>query len=110
MDKEIEQILGRAIDGKDLKMLYELDIKTLNQLNTGCNGKFDGFVQHFASVTIQRHFKGFAVRKEVAVTKFMRKRFARLLEPFVKNFLKEKRVKAAIRIQRMFRRFRQRKI
>lgn len=47
MDKEIEQILGRAIDGKDLKMLYELDIKTLNQLNTGCNGKFDGFVQHF---------------------------------------------------------------
>ena len=28
-------ILGRAIDGKDLKLLYELDLKTLNQLNTG---------------------------------------------------------------------------
>lgn len=56
MDKEIEQILGRAIDGKDLKMLYELDIKTLNQLNTGCNGKFDGFVQHFVSLI---HFHDF---------------------------------------------------
>jgi hypothetical protein len=30
LDKEIEQILGRAIDGKDLRLLYELDIKTLN--------------------------------------------------------------------------------
>lgn len=52
LDKEIEQILGRAIDGKDLRMLYELDIKTLNQLNSGCNNKFDGFVQHFVSLDI----------------------------------------------------------
>ncbi len=50
LDKEIEQILGRAIDGKDLRLLYELDIKTLNQLNIGCNNKFDGFVQHFVSI------------------------------------------------------------
>jgi hypothetical protein len=40
-------------------------------------------------VTIQRYFKGYSVRKEVAVTKFMRKRFARLLEVKIQilNFL-----------------------
>jgi hypothetical protein len=53
LDKEIEQILGRAIDGKDLRMLYEIDIKTLNQLNIGCNNKFDGFVQHFVRNLLQ---------------------------------------------------------
>ena len=47
LDKEIEQILGRAIDGKDLRQLYDLDMKTLNQLNKGSNNKFDGFVKHF---------------------------------------------------------------
>lgn len=30
LDKEIEQILGRAIDGKDLRLLYELDLMMLN--------------------------------------------------------------------------------
>lgn len=30
LDKQLEQILGKAIDGQDLEMLYQLDLKTLN--------------------------------------------------------------------------------
>ena len=30
LDKQVELILGRALDGKDLQMLYEMDLKTLN--------------------------------------------------------------------------------
>lgn len=29
LDKQLEEILGRAVDGSDLAMLYELDLKTL---------------------------------------------------------------------------------
>jgi hypothetical protein len=49
LDKQLEEILGKAVDGKDLAMLYELDLKTLNQLNSGSNQKFDSFVKHFVS-------------------------------------------------------------
>lgn len=35
LDKQLEEILGKAIDGTDLALLYELDLKTLNQLNSG---------------------------------------------------------------------------
>ena len=44
LDKQLEQVLGRAVDGKDLEMLYELDLKTLRELNSGSNEKFDMFV------------------------------------------------------------------
>ena len=30
VDKQVMEILGRAIDGKDLQMMYDLDLKTLN--------------------------------------------------------------------------------
>ena len=33
LDKEIEQILGKAVNGQDLRMLYEMDLKMLNQVN-----------------------------------------------------------------------------
>ena len=49
LDKQIELILGRAIDENDLKMLYELDLKTLNQISDGSNQKFEGYVKHFVS-------------------------------------------------------------
>jgi hypothetical protein len=37
LDKQVEMILGRAIDGSDLQMMYDMDLKTLNQLNSGSN-------------------------------------------------------------------------
>ena len=37
LDKQLEEILGKAVTGKDLEMLYELDLKTLRQLNSGSN-------------------------------------------------------------------------
>jgi hypothetical protein len=37
LDKQLEELLGRAVDGKDLEMLYQLDLKTLRQLNSGSN-------------------------------------------------------------------------
>ena len=52
LDKQLEEILGRAIDGRDLELLYELDLKTLRELNSGSNAKFDTFVKHFACVSI----------------------------------------------------------
>jgi hypothetical protein len=44
LDKQLEGILGKAIDGKDLDMLYQLDLKTLRELNSGSNERFNGFV------------------------------------------------------------------
>ena len=35
LDKQLEEILGKAVDGKDLELLYELDLKTLRELNSG---------------------------------------------------------------------------
>jgi hypothetical protein len=77
--------LGRAIDGKDLELLYELDLKTLNELNSGSNDKFNSFIKHFACVTIQRNFRGFAERKNFAIMKFQMKRLVRILQPIVRN-------------------------
>jgi hypothetical protein len=34
VDKQVVEILGRAINGVDLKMMYELDLKMLNQINS----------------------------------------------------------------------------
>ena len=52
LDREIEQILGRAIDGKDLELLYELDMKTLRQLNSGSNQKFNNFLTYLVKKKI----------------------------------------------------------
>ena len=30
LDKELELIFGRVIDGNDLELLYQMDLKTLN--------------------------------------------------------------------------------
>jgi uncharacterized coiled-coil DUF342 family protein len=49
LDKEIEQLLGKAVNGENLRMLYEMDLKMLNQVNKGSANKFDGYVQHIVS-------------------------------------------------------------
>jgi hypothetical protein len=50
VNKQVEEILGRAIEGRDLQLLYELDLKTLNQMNgTGANIKLDSYVKFFVS-------------------------------------------------------------
>jgi hypothetical protein len=48
-------------------------------------------------------------RKKWKVTFFMQKRLVKKLEPLVKNYLQAKKVTAATLIQRMFRRYRERK-
>lgn len=77
--------MGRAIDGKDLELLYELDLKTLRELNSGSNEKFDTFIRHFATVTIQRYFRGHMERGKYAIMKFQMKRLVRKIEPLVKQ-------------------------
>jgi hypothetical protein len=47
-------------------------------------------------VTIQRHFKGWKIRKNVALLKFTQKRLVRKLEPIVLKYLKKKQIRAAI--------------
>jgi len=42
LDKEIEQLLGKAVNGDNLRMLYEMDLKMLNQVNKASANKFDG--------------------------------------------------------------------
>jgi len=37
LDKKLEDILGRAVDGKDLDMLYQMDLKSLRQLSSESN-------------------------------------------------------------------------
>lgn len=50
VNRQVEEILGRAIDGRDLQMLYELDLKTLNQMNgAGTNIKLESYVKFFVS-------------------------------------------------------------
>ena len=29
LDKQLEELFGKAVDGKDLEMLYQLDLQTL---------------------------------------------------------------------------------
>ena len=52
LDKKLEEILGRAIDGQDLQLLYELDLKMLNQMRSGNNPRLDQYLQQLASLTI----------------------------------------------------------
>jgi hypothetical protein len=54
--------LGRAIEGKDLKMMYEMDLRTLNQLNTGGNPKFDGFVKFLVRKSLFRFINCLGLR------------------------------------------------
>jgi len=35
LDREIEEVLGRAVTNNDLEMLYKLDLKMVNQINSG---------------------------------------------------------------------------
>eukprot|EP00347_Sterkiella_histriomuscorum_P000238 403376652 len=109
LDKQLEQILGKAIDGKDLEMLYELDLKILRQLNSGSNQKFSGFLQYIGCVTIQRIFRGIIGRRDAKIFKFQRERFARKLQPIVRAKLNKNKIQSATIIQKMFRRYRQRK-
>ena len=57
LDKQLEEILGKAVTGKDLEMLYGLDLKTLRQLNSGSNQKFDSFVKHFVIFRCNKHYR-----------------------------------------------------
>lgn len=34
LDQEIEDVLGRAVNNNDLEMLYALDMKSINAINT----------------------------------------------------------------------------
>ncbi|CDW82059.1 ef hand family protein [Stylonychia lemnae] len=108
LDKQLEEILGRALTGQDLEMLYQLDLKTLNQLNSGQNEVFDNYVKQFACITIQRMFRGSMARHEYAIMKFQVKRLKRILVPLVKERFQMKRIEATILIQRFYRRHRDR--
>lgn len=61
-------------------------------------------------MTIQRHFRGFCERKEFKTMFAMKKRLVKLLEPLVQAKLARKYAFAATKIQRMFRRYRDRRI
>ena len=39
LDKELERILGRAVSMADLELLYQQDLKLLNQIEAGINNK-----------------------------------------------------------------------
>lgn len=47
-------------------------------------------------MTIQRHFKGWKIRKSIALLKFTQKRLVRKLEPIVLKYLKKKQINAVI--------------
>jgi hypothetical protein len=78
-------------------MLYELDLKTLSSLSAG-SAKLEAYVKHLASVTIQRHFRGFHDRRESKVLYMLKKRLTRILGPLVKRKLEARHYKAAVRI------------
>ena len=56
-------------------------------------------------MTIQRIFRGYIGRRDAKVWKFQRERLYRLLQPIVREKLNKTKVQAAIRIQRMYRRY-----
>ena len=43
LDKEIEEVLGRAVNNKDLVDLYKLDLKVVNQINTAADSNLNEF-------------------------------------------------------------------
>ena len=52
MDKDLEKLLGHAIDNNDVNFLKQLNMQALRELNSGANEQFNGYVEHLASVTI----------------------------------------------------------
>jgi hypothetical protein len=63
LDKEIEKILGRAVTMEDLELLYQQDLKLLNQIEAGLNNKIVHFKSIIAAIHIQRHFRAVLAKK-----------------------------------------------
>lgn len=52
LDKELERILGRAVSMADLELLYQQDLKLLNQIEAGINNKIQSFKQIIATIWV----------------------------------------------------------
>ena len=70
LDDELEKILGRAVEQKDLDALKDMDMKTLRIINSGGSQKFDGYVKSIAANLIQKNFRGHSDRQSVKLMKF----------------------------------------
>lgn len=52
LDKELERNLGRAVSMADLELLYQQDLKLLNQIEAGINNKIQSFKQIIATIWV----------------------------------------------------------
>ena len=62
LDKELEQILGRAVSMADLEALYEQDLKLLNSIEAGLNNKIGEFRTLIGALWVQKAWRGFVAR------------------------------------------------
>ena len=65
LDKEIEEVLGKAVNMNDLQMLNKLDLETLNQIKTEKSGRLNAIAENIAASKIQAIHKGNLARRDV---------------------------------------------
>ena len=88
LDKEIEDVLGRAVSNNDLDTLYKLDLKDLNEINKdGVNSQLTDVAQNIAATKIQSISRGKKARHDVEVKKFQEKRLANKMGTIYKSKL-----------------------
>lgn len=65
LDKEIEEVLGKAVNMNDLQLLNKLDLETLNQIKTDKSQRLNEIAENLAAHKIQAVHKGKMARRDV---------------------------------------------
>lgn len=103
LDKEIEELIGKAVDMNDLEILTKLDLETLNSIRTEKDHHLNAIAENIAATRIQATYKGKKTRNDFKVKKFQQKRLVNKIGNIRKQKLEEIRWGAALVIQRLFR-------
>ena len=109
LDSEIESILGRACTQADLDALYMQDLALLNQIDCSLNNKIQEFKTIIAAMKLQKAWRGKIARKKYN-SALDRKRLAEIQQKQLEYKGEElRRFKAALAIQRAWRRHKYRR-
>ena len=103
LDREIEDVLGRAVNQNDLSALHKLDLKTINQIDNGKNEQLHSLAQSMAATKIQALFRSVKARMDTKIMLFKKKVVANKLGTVYKAKKLNFQLGATLLIQRVFR-------
>jgi hypothetical protein len=104
LDREIEEVFGRAVNNNDLGKLYELDMAQLSKISQGSGPRVQGVIRNMAASRIQAAFRAKKVRFLYVVERFRRDNAAKKLGKAYKAKTESRKLAAAVMIQALFRR------